>query len=164
MSSSKSAGALLAFTLALLSAEPAGAGDIRSWDQKIPAKDRYVVLGAFDNKAVLDRETQLVWQRQLEDVAIWSSAIHLCRASVTGGRSGWRLPTIEEFGSLMAEYQQLPAGHPFEIRSKSRYWTASMAPGDSTRALTKNLDETVFTPRSKSEYNYVMCVRGPVAN
>lgn len=42
---------------------PAEAIDLRSWDQKIANPvTRFVVLRAFDDQAVLDRETQLVWQ------------------------------------------------------------------------------------------------------
>ena len=31
-----------------------------NWDQKLPASQRFVVLAAFNNQAVLDKETGLV--------------------------------------------------------------------------------------------------------
>ena len=34
-----------------------------SWDQTLPANTRFIVLANFDNQAVLDRETGLVWHR-----------------------------------------------------------------------------------------------------
>ena len=34
-----------------------------SWDQQIPAPQRFIVLSNWGNAAVLDRETGLVWQR-----------------------------------------------------------------------------------------------------
>jgi hypothetical protein len=38
--------------------------DTRDWGRKFASSDnRFVVLDAFNNEAVLDEETQLVWQR-----------------------------------------------------------------------------------------------------
>lgn len=34
-----------------------------SWDQKLPAATRFVVLMDWNNEAVLDRETGLVWEQ-----------------------------------------------------------------------------------------------------
>jgi hypothetical protein len=34
-----------------------------SWDQQFPAAQRFIVLSNWNNEAVLDRETGLVWQR-----------------------------------------------------------------------------------------------------
>ena len=51
-------GALLWF------APSAGAAPLKSWDDKIPnATQRFKVLSEFGGSAVLDKETQLVWER-----------------------------------------------------------------------------------------------------
>ena len=34
-----------------------------SWDKQINDPNRFKVLGAFNNEAVLDKETGLVWQK-----------------------------------------------------------------------------------------------------
>ena len=64
-SHSRSTCLLLVIVAALLwSAHPIGAAPLESWDNKIPnATLRFKVLPEFNNAAVLDRETQLVWER-----------------------------------------------------------------------------------------------------
>jgi hypothetical protein len=49
---------------------------LQSWSQKIPAKQRFVVLKQFNCEAVLDRETQLVWERSPStDKMDWGEAM-----------------------------------------------------------------------------------------
>ena len=64
------AGTLAALALSVTAVE---AVDVRSWDRKIEnATHRFVVLRAFDDEAVLDRETQLVWARTPSNVSFAS--------------------------------------------------------------------------------------------
>lgn len=92
-----------------------------SWDQTMPAASRFVVLTNFNSEAVLDRETGLVWQRTPQHVAattVHAGALTDCATARTGGRAGWRVPTIYELGSLFdpANFNALPPispGHPF---------------------------------------------------
>jgi hypothetical protein len=67
----------------------------------------------LNDEAVLDRETGLVWQRTPSAVTSnWYSAP--CTLTSVGGRFGWRLPSIEEFFSLLdSSADSLPDGHPF---------------------------------------------------
>ncbi|WP_046115513.1 Lcl domain-containing protein [Aquincola tertiaricarbonis] len=112
---------------ALLGGYPAGAQTVApgpyyatpSWDQQLPAASRFVVLANWNLEAVLDRETGLVWQRQPAETALAHAAAHTaCMLVRTGGRGGWRLPTVDEIGSLLdttpaAAGSGLPIGHPF---------------------------------------------------
>jgi len=113
-----------------LSARPAGAQTVAagpyyatpSWDQTLPANTRFIVLSNFNNEAVLDRETGLVWERspgpanQVVGPA-WELESDHCLHQTTGNRAGWRLPTINELASLFdpsaTSLPGLPAGHPF---------------------------------------------------
>src|ERR1043166_5397663 len=80
-----------------------------SWDQTIPAASRFVVLSNFNNQAVLDRETGLVWQRSPLVVAgsgdksfSYLQAWSLCLTDSNGTpRLGWRLPSYTEFATLL---------------------------------------------------------------
>jgi hypothetical protein len=102
-----------------------------SWDQKLPSSTRFVVLANFESKAVLDRETGLVWDRQ-PPVGIpalnWLGAHEYCNTLSIAGRQGWRLPTLQELTSLVDPTQttapKLPPGHPFVIVATA-YWSAT---------------------------------------
>ena len=53
--------------------DPAGAIPLESWDDKIPiATNRFRVLPEFSGQAVLDSETQLVWEQSpLTTLHVW---------------------------------------------------------------------------------------------
>ena len=102
-----------------------------SWDQTLPASTRFIVLSNFNSQAVLDRETGLVWERSpLVATQSWYQASVECAGTNTGGRHGWRLPTLPELSSLFDRSAgtavQLPAGHPFiGVQIDHGYWTAT---------------------------------------
>jgi len=112
-----------------------------SWDQTLPASTRFVVLSNFNSQAVLDRETGLVWEKSPTQLGFssstdpliqlpWSYVKFGCLSRKTGGRFGWRLPTVDELASLLDPSvplpgPALPAGHPFTNVQASAYWTAT---------------------------------------
>ena len=139
-----------------------------SWDQKMPASTRFIVLSDWGNAAVLDKETGLVWERQLSpQFSSWFAAIFRCNKLVLANRMGWRLPTIHELTSLVDPsvlvVPKLPAGHPFtNVQTGSSYWTAT-----TYAALTTNLNAWYLNFKSgnadnnhKSTAYYSWCVRG----
>src|SRR5262245_66120666 len=68
-----------------------------SWDQTLPSNTRFIVLSNMASAAVLDRETGLVWERSPStSTGDWGSALFHCINLNTGGRMGWRLPTVQE--------------------------------------------------------------------
>jgi len=153
-----------------------------SWDQTFPCVPgncpRFVVLSNMNNEAVLDRETGLVWQRTVggvfgKDPSAFMGAVQLCSESPTGGRGGWRLPSLHEFQSLVDETVPLPAlalpaGHPFlgVPDAFTTYWTGTSVVGFETRAYSTTL-QAVTGPASsdKTESKRFWCVRsaGPLS-
>ena len=168
---------LVAVAAVLLVGAAAEAIDLRSWDQKIsdPTR-RFVVLSAFNNEAVLDKETQLVWERTpnpgVRDT--YSEAIdpsnydNACFGRYTGARGGWRVPSIHELATLF-NGGSLPAGHPFiNIASgfQDFYWSVTLH-HDGTRAyvLYPNAGNAVrkvpLGGFPLPNAGRVLCVRGP---
>jgi Protein of unknown function (DUF1566) len=101
-----------------------------NWDNKINDPTRFRVLAAFNNEAVLDRETGLVWERSpsIQPMA-WPNARLFCAQKAVGGRGGWRLPAFFELASLVepsvhaAGVPRLPSGHPFMNVQAADYWS-----------------------------------------
>jgi hypothetical protein len=149
-----------------------------SWDQTIPCVPgncpRFVVLSNMNSEAVLDRETGLVWQRTVGGVlggspASYGGAVVLCSESTTGGRGGWRVPSLHEFGSLIDVTSDnltpaLPAGHPFlgVPGPSTKYWTGTTIAGLETHAYFVLLLANV-PPTAADKFNTQLrfwCVRG----
>jgi len=119
----------------------------------------------MDDEAVLDRETGLVWQRVPgTTVHSWSAAVGECyKFAVTGGRYGWRLPTVEETSSLIeVATNTLPANHPFT--ASGFYWTATVSDpvngNPQSYALGVNPEFLTAVPFNQSQLFPYWCVRG----
>ena len=106
-------------------------GVTRNRDKAMPAAERFVILPAFTNDAVLDKETGLVWEKSPQTTAVSSSSVRLtCANKAVGGRKGWRLPSLTELASLVdpsvaSPGPTLPPGHPFVAVQSANYWSAS---------------------------------------
>ena len=111
-----------------------------SWDQTLPSNTRFIVLSNMASQAVLDRETGLVWERSPSTSPFtWSNAHIHCIEQTTGGRMGWRLPTLQELLSLMDPSVpifsiRLPSGHPFSNVQTGNYWSATSISGSDNGA------------------------------
>jgi len=124
-----------------------------SWDQTLPCTalntcPRFIVLSNFNNEAVLDRDTGLVWERS-PSPNLTGTMEYVCTVKATGDRQGWRLPTNAELRSLIDLSQEtssdplpgvfppvprpataaaLPPGHPFIgvlFSNSDFYWTST---------------------------------------
>lgn len=74
----------------------------QNWDKTLPAATRFVLLLDFASAAVRDNETGLVWEQSpLTTTHVWSNARVQCTSRLTGGRKGWRLPSVHELASLI---------------------------------------------------------------
>ena len=101
-----------------------------AWARKLAPADRFLILTNWNNEAVLDKETGLVWERTPVQNGSWTAARNLCATLTTGGRRGWRLPSFHELQSLIqpnvvAPEPNLPVGHPF-INIQPFYWSATI--------------------------------------
>jgi hypothetical protein len=117
--------------------------------------------------AVLDRETGLVWQQDSlvnADELNWYDSLAICRTLNLEGKLGWRVPTIEEFFTLLDNFSQ-PPDPPFTAGVNPRYWTASTDPANAANALYWSFTAGSIFPGAKSGVPAtgigVWCVRGP---
>lgn len=136
-----------------------------SWSQKLTT-NRFVVLANWNNEAVLDRETGLVWERSPDSFAKgWTEAQLHCNTRTLGGRMGWRTPSVQELASLLDPAILLPAptslpeGHPFlgDIVSS---WSATTSASDANHVWRVRFFDRQVGPIQKSSLIPVWCVRG----
>ncbi len=95
-------------------------------------------------EAVLDKQTELTWARNAniaKKALPWQEAVKFCQNLVIGNRKGWRLPTKEEFITILDTGRSnpaLPDGHPFEnvggIYKWKTVWTGTIYEGNSNSA------------------------------
>jgi hypothetical protein len=90
-------GLIILCGVALGVARDGKAAHLESWDDQIKNATRFKVLPEFNNEAVLDKETQLVWQRDLGIVygstvlrTSWETSNVACLDSNIGSRPQWR--------------------------------------------------------------------------
>lgn len=153
-----------------MAANPAGTGPyyaMPSWDQTLPASARFVVLSNMKSAAVLDKETGLVWEQSPSTgTFLWEDAQVHCNGLTTGGRLGWRLPTLQELASLVdpsvsPSGPTLPAGHPFSNVFTVGYWSATNSNYDPTSAWEVGFYfGNVFYGAKSTNATQVWCVRG----
>jgi len=157
-------------------ASPAGAASAAglyyatpSWDLKLDASTRFIVLTNWGSAAVLDRETGLVWEQSPSTSAFtWGNgqaAFHCNNLSV-GDRKGWKLPTIQELASLVdgdphnTSSPRLPPGHPFSNVQSSFYWSASTNASFTGHAWGVDFGDGGVLNGYRTSNFFVWCVRG----
>jgi hypothetical protein len=137
-------------------------------DQALPAAQRFVVLAAFNNDAVLDKNTGLVWEKSpATTTRTWGLATFACINKNVGGQKGWRLPAIAEQASLIDPSvappgPTLPPGHPFLNVQSAAYWSASTGADAPTYAWHVGFNVGGVDALSKTSSFHVWCVRGPM--
>jgi len=147
--------------VALLTVVPLAAAGPPSWDTQINGQGRFKVLSQFNNEAVLDKETGLVWEQSPDtETRSWFDALIHCYQRTVGGRKGWRLPTIEELASLMDPNNpggnpDLPPGHPFSNVQPSNYWSATTLASGTSSAWVVYFFSGIVAAGDKNNPSYV---------
>jgi hypothetical protein len=141
---------------------------IRNWQHAHPAGQRFMILPEFNNDAVLDKETGLVWELSPHVAAVtWNEARTTCVNRVIGGQKRWRLPAPSEMRSLVgpavdAPGPNLPPGHPFLNVQPTAYWT--VVPEANQPSYARYVDAFLGNVLSLIKiYTFpVWCVQGPM--
>ncbi|NGZ09014.1 MAG: DUF1566 domain-containing protein [Nitrospira sp. LK70] len=141
---------------------------IKNWQQAHPAAQRFVILADFNNEAVLDKDTSLIWELSPMTTSVtWNEARATCLTRATGGQRGWRLPAPAEMRSLVgpavdSPIPNIPPGHPFMNIQPTSYWT--VVPEANQPSYARYVDAFLGNVLSLTKlYTYpVWCVRGPI--
>jgi hypothetical protein len=134
-----------------------------TWDKIIPTAQRFV--DALDGTAVLDKETGLVWAKMPDATQrSWQDSMVYCSSLYLGGRLGWRLPTLEELGSLVdrsnPDTVKLPAGHPFQNAAPGNYWSSSVKTDNVANAWAVSMSNGGVVGGTKTGNGLAWAVRG----
>lgn len=129
---------------------------------------RFQILEGTRGEAVLDIETQLIWERSPSDRdAVWATARLQCALASTGGHMGWRLPSFLELMTLVdfsprgtAKDPSLPAGHPFRGVRAGLYWTTSSTHTDLSNAYAIDFLRGDLLSQRKNQAYAWWCVLG----
>ena len=137
------------------------------WDTNHPSSSRFVKLAAFNNQAVLDKNTGLVWDQAPDGILLpWGGAASRCVNRKVGGTVGWRLPSVVELKSV--QDPMLPAPfvptNVFTGVQAVQYWSATTFAENSPYVwFVDFINGNVLSFGSKSsEAHYFWCVRGPM--
>jgi hypothetical protein len=133
-----------------------------TWSAKLPTSRRFRLV--LDGAGVLDNETGLVWQRAVNGGnGDWAGAVTACPSVATGGRYGWRLPTLPELQSLVDPTQSapaLPVGHPFVMpNAPLEFWSYSLGLGNTNAYGVDFTSGGFIFAGIQSSYKH-WCVRG----
>jgi Protein of unknown function (DUF1566) len=131
---------------------------------------RFLIMDTFRGEAVLDRTTQLIWERSPNSSGVtWSTAQTRCGLKTVGGQAGWRLPSFIELMTIIepsphqpSSLPALPAGHPFQDVKAVAYWTNDASTSAPGQAYTVDLLHADVAPRQKSQPHPLWCVRGGI--
>jgi hypothetical protein len=117
---------------------------------------------------IRDKETELVWAKQanMGGCMTWNSVleyISMINANMYAGRSDWRLPTLDEFKTII-EFATRWKGYEINISSlmnimgfrnvqNAYYWTST---GDSSTYLISMIDGNTYAYNRSYNYGYNM--------
>jgi hypothetical protein len=117
-------------------------GVTQNWDKNLPSHSRFTVLTDFNNQAVRDNNTWLVWE-QAPDGTTRSrpEAVQYCVRKAVGNTRGWRLPSVAELNSLQDPLLAAPfVPTVFSGVQSDYYWSATIVATDNLNIVLQGWD------------------------
>lgn len=115
--------------------------------------------GSFTSNYIIDHLTGLAWKRVLSSLVTWTDALDAAQAETFEGESGWRVCSIEEFGSIAdyAYFKVLNYIPMSSLKHSNNQWT-NMAQ-NSTRAYYYNPvhGQVLFNQLWTNTARYLLC-------
>jgi hypothetical protein len=136
------------------------------WDKNLPSASRFTILSEFNNEAVRDNNTGLVWERTPNSGGgTWAEATLQCLQKEVGGTTGWRLPSIVELNSLRDPTLPLPyvPTNVFSVGGEMEFWSATTLADDPTQAWNVSFQTGSIGHTAKTaDLLQAWAVRGPM--
>jgi hypothetical protein len=110
---------------------------------------------------VTDPRTGLMWEQAGSDTQHdHQGAMSRCHDLTLAGYSDWRLPTIQELGSIIDYGRQDPAINPAFKAVADNYWSVTTTASFPVFAWDVNFDNGDVFNVNKNNLGYVRAVRG----
>ena len=94
---------------------------VEEWEEGLRAEEsegRFIVGDGM----ILDNESGLAWISTTVNEIKWAEAQSLCAKKSVGGRSGWRLPTVQELSTLFWPDHPDPRHQAGDSETTSKFW------------------------------------------
>jgi Protein of unknown function (DUF1566)/Secretion system C-terminal sorting domain len=115
------------------------------------------------NGTITDNLTHLVWQKAPNTAVLtWENALAYAENLSLASATDWRLPNIKELQSLNDESVTNPSANTtfFPTIGVHNYWSSTSLPNQTTKSWYWNTQFGITTYDTKTNSNYVLCVRG----
>lgn len=117
---------------------------------------------SITDTTVYDTKTLLTWQRVVPiPTYTWIGAEWYCANLSLNGLTGWRLPTIKEFHTIVDDWYEDPSidRNAFPNTRVAYYWTSILSPYDPAVHYTVGFSRGQLYPGNTTDYMSVRCVR-----
>jgi len=109
---------------------------------------------------VTDDKTGLQWQDNEVKEMNWQDAIEYCEKLELGGYADWRLPNINELGSIADDTKSNPSiDSVFRSTKSDIYWSSTTYVYSSQNAWIIRFTKGSYNGAGKMDHYYVRCVR-----
>ena len=129
-----------------------------------------LLYGAFNRDetgVVVDKLTGLVWQDDYSDngnkikQSSWQDALIYCQELRLASSLDWRLPNIIELKSIRKTSNVRPAiDKIFQNTVGTYYWSSTTPIRNTSNAWRIDFYDGLSSETSKTDINYIRCVRG----
>lgn len=116
---------------------------------------------------VTDNLTNLVWQKvPSNNTYSWEQALNYAESLSFAGANDWRVPNIKELQSINDESATSPSVNTtfFNSVGVKHFWSSTTLPNQTAKAWYWDTQFGITTYDSKTNLNYLLCVRGNAIN
>jgi hypothetical protein len=130
--------------------------------EPLPPEERYVLLKGYNQQAVVDKETGLIWERDPNQNGNlpWAQARQVCLNKSVHHKKGWRLHSITELTGVWDPFIVQPASPFIGICCKT-FWSSTVdASAPTTQAWTMDTANGFTRITPLSDNMGIWCVKG----